>query len=75
MLCGVSPRTLDLWGRYVTFLSQAWNDFMVYMFVIVVSFSYDGGAAPVAEAGTTASRDGPQVAAPPPPDDHLEYEF
>ncbi|XP_043242080.1 uncharacterized protein LOC122391844 [Amphibalanus amphitrite] len=77
MLCGVSPRTLDLWGRYITFLSQAWSDFMVYMFVLVLAFSY-GGEALAAEDGTSTSDDGSKAAPPPPttpvPDD-VNFEF
>ena len=77
MLCGVSPRTLDLWSRYITFLTQAWADFMVYMFVTVLSFSLGGGADLVSDVGTAASGEDPQAATPSPPlsDDRLEFEF
>ncbi|XP_037074261.1 uncharacterized protein LOC119095519 isoform X1 [Pollicipes pollicipes] len=76
MLCGVSPRTLDLWGRYITFLSQAWNDFMVYAFVLVLSFRM---ISPAAVPETTGSAGQPAAAppstTPPPPIDELEFEF
>lgn len=78
MLCGVSPATLEIWGRYIAFLTQAWNDFMVYVFVIVLSFRLIGTpAGQPAHVGARASTPTGERAAPELnlPADELEYEF